>query len=309
MEDIVKFHCPNCGAEVDKDNLYCMECGNRIEPRRSPAPVAPAVAVEKTEYIPVHAETVLFQEEVSLIDNWLNPRGMLQLTSKKLTFRGNGGKKKYDMDIPLADVKEVSIAAQNQASDWQRICVTARDKKVLFYVAAKSEWPNKINVALGRICPVDDPGAGRYIDAESQAHQESVIRQSDSYLIDNWWNPRGVLTLNDTSLSFNSVGRKKLISVEISLQDVELVNLVAKNCLAVFRKDKRYLFQLQAKDAKEWVQQINDAVNAVKNVTFSSGAGKRKDYIDEIKRLKELMDEGIISAAEFEEKKKRLLGL
>jgi len=30
--------CPNCGSEIDEDNLYCSKCGARIEP---PAPAEP----------------------------------------------------------------------------------------------------------------------------------------------------------------------------------------------------------------------------------------------------------------------------
>ena len=47
----------------------------------------------------------------------------------------------------------------------------------------------------------------------------------------------------------------------------------------------------------------------MQNGNPKSTAKQKTDYIDEIKRLKELADAGIISEAEFEAKKKSLLGL
>ena len=98
--------------------------------------------------------------------------------------------------------------------------------------------------------------------------------------------------------------------LEILLKDIVIVkeyNFHSPWSIRVCLKDKEYIFKVRERSV--WLDQINNAVKAVQNGNPKSTAKQKTDYIDEIKRLKELADAGIISEAEFEAKKKSLLGL
>ena len=56
MDKQKKPHCPHCGAEVESGDLYCMECGSRIEYVQTSNDVPPEKAADVS--VPeVHSET------------------------------------------------------------------------------------------------------------------------------------------------------------------------------------------------------------------------------------------------------------
>lgn len=61
----------------------------------------------------------------------------------------------------------------------------------------------------------------------------------------------------------------------------------------------------------KWINvgEINEFVNYVKENIGEKSSGSSTSAADEIRKYKELLDEGIITAEEFEQKKKQLLGL
>lgn len=61
----------------------------------------------------------------------------------------------------------------------------------------------------------------------------------------------------------------------------------------------------------KWINvgEINEFVNYVKENIGKKSSGSSTSAADEIRKYKELLDEGIITAEEFEQKKKQLLGL
>jgi len=64
--------------------------------------------------------------------------------------------------------------------------------------------------------------------------------------------------------------------------------------------------KLDNKDAKLWVKKNKKLIDEHKNKSKNSPSA---DYIEELKKLAELRDLGIITEEEFEAKKKELLGL
>lgn len=56
MDKPKKLHCPNCGAEVESGDLYCMECGSHIKYVQTGNDVPPEKAADVS--VPeVHSET------------------------------------------------------------------------------------------------------------------------------------------------------------------------------------------------------------------------------------------------------------
>lgn len=143
--------------------------------------------------------------------------------------------------------------------------------------------------------------------------EERVILREDAALIDNVWNPSGALRLTNTNLSFRDLKGKTKYDTNILLTDVENVKIIrqfklfGEQHIAVFLKDKKVVFSVEARTG--WFDKINEAVSAAKKGGIPVGRNSKVDYIDELHRLKELMDDGIITREEFEAKKKSLLGL
>ena len=64
--------------------------------------------------------------------------------------------------------------------------------------------------------------------------------------------------------------------------------------------------ELKNNDAQRWVKKNKKLIDEHKNKSKKSPSA---DYIEELKKLAELRDLGIITEEEFEAKKKELLGL
>ena len=60
-------------------------------------------------------------------------------------------------------------------------------------------------------------------------------------------------------------------------------------------------------DSKDASDEVNNTASVISK--FISKIGRKNDPYEEIKKLKDLLDNGIITQEEFEEKKKRLLNL
>lgn len=154
------------------------------------------------------------------------------------------------------------------------------------------------------------PVPAEAVQPPAAPQEETVIAHGDAWLVDYRWNPRGTLRLTDQILSFRANGGKNQYDLDIRLSDVEDVRtgasgLVAYNVL-IYLKEKKYVFSVSRNAG--WPEKISRAAAAQRNRTPSAGKPKT-DYIDEIRRLKELMDAGIITEEEFTAKKKSLLGL
>ena len=200
-----KLFCPKCGAEFSEGDLFCVECGNKIEPRKPQESVIKGSNVETEE---------------------------------------------TQIQYPFAE--------------------------------------------------------------QTGKNEGAVIGRGEVYYFNSVWGlgKRGILSLTDTKLTFATFASKKERTLEILLKDIVIVkeyNFHSPWSIRVCLKDKEYIFKVRERSV--WLDQINNAVKAVQNGNPKSTAKQKTDYIDEIKRLKELADAGIFSEAEFEAKKKSLLGL
>ena len=143
--------------------------------------------------------------------------------------------------------------------------------------------------------------------------EETVLRSGGAWYMRSTFSvPRGTLKLTNNRITFIAEHMKREMDVEIPLADVELTKIVSKGLayqiFGVYLKDKQYNFQV-SRYGTEWVEQINNAVKAAKSGKISAAPKQKTGYIQELKQLKELVDMGIITEAEFNAKKKNLLGL
>lgn len=124
----------------------------------------------------------------------------------------------------------------------------------------------------------------------------------------------GMLLLTNKSLSFSShkffQEKKDLV---IKLKDIAnanvAFNMLISQTIAIDTKDKTYKFVVN--HGNEWVENILEAKNNVKDDTAlkDDTTLKSDDYIEELQRLKKLLDEGIITKEEFDIKKRMLLNI
>lgn len=172
------------------------------------------------------------------------------------------------------------------------------------------ECGNKVSPARLEVTAEPIPVPAEVVQIPAAPQGETVLAHGDAWLVDYRWNPRGSLRLTDQMLTFRANNGKNQYDLDIRLSDVEDVRtgangLVAYNVL-IYLKEQKYVFSVGRNAG--WPEKIKQAAVAQRNRT--SSAGKQKtDYIDEIRRLKELMDAGIITEEEFTAKKKSLLGL
>lgn len=128
----------------------------------------------------------------------------------------------------------------------------------------------------------------------------------------------GKLLLTNMSLSFSAhafnAGRQE---TKIFLRDVTDVhvksNMLISQKICVTARDEKHEFVVY--HGNEWVQRIKEAAAhcpketiPVQPVVQPASAGTT-DYIVELERLKRLVDIGVITAEEFEAKKKSILGM
>lgn len=143
------YFCPRCGSKLGEGDLFCIECGHKLEPRKEEE----TVICPEEEQTPVQfvqeeeEETVLLREDAFFIDYKWNPGGALRLTNVNLTFRAHNGKSKFNVDIPVRDIENLKILRQNKLGQTQQIVVYLKDKHVIFQVDLRSDWFNKINEA------------------------------------------------------------------------------------------------------------------------------------------------------------------
>lgn len=172
------------------------------------------------------------------------------------------------------------------------------------------ECGNKVSPARPEVTAEPIPVPAEVVQPLAAPQGETVLAHGDAWFVDYRWNPRGSLRLTDQMLTFRANNGKNQYDLDIRLSDVEDVRtgangLVAYNVL-IYLKEQKYVFSVGRNAG--WPEKIKQAAVAQRNRT--SSAGKQKtDYIDEIRRLKELMDAGIITEEEFTAKKKSLLGL
>lgn len=141
-----KLFCPKCGSQLTEGDLFCVECGNKIEIRKSQESVAPAADIETKQeraQFNVHVQSEPEKDEETVIQrgdayyfksqNGFGKKGTLLLTDMRLAFTAMTAKTDLDMVISLTDVEKVKLV-DNQNFVWHMIGVYLKDKQYLFNV-------------------------------------------------------------------------------------------------------------------------------------------------------------------------------
>ena len=122
----------------------------------------------------------------------------------------------------------------------------------------------------------------------------------------------GKLLLTNTRLWFGAhalnFGRAEVKIDLKKITNVEVVaNMIVSQQILVTENDKSHRFVVY--HGNEWVQKIKEAIKAYEEADTSTVAPKAMNYIEELKQLKCLMDDRIITEEEFIIKKRMLLDL
>ncbi len=136
---------------------------------------------------------------------------------------------------------------------------------------------------------------------------------SANYYTSTYNNVGGKLLLTNHSLSFTShtILQNKTTTV-IPLRDIVNVkvtkNLLISQHISILTQSNEYIFVVY--HGQEWVSKINLAKQneQVENYNAGNSTSNNNQY-DELKKLKELLDSGIITEEEFVLKKRNILNI
>ena len=127
----------------------------------------------------------------------------------------------------------------------------------------------------------------------------------------------GRLLLTNKSLSFSAhmlnIGKKEAVIKLEDITEVKLAaNLVVSQHIVVKTRDESYRFVVF--HGQEWGDKINEArsktgwanAGSIQAEPRPSASG---DYADELRKLRQLLDEGLITEDEYAVKKRQILGI
>lgn len=173
---------------------------------------------------------------------------------------------------------------------------------------------SKINIDLKKNTENKYPGV--YVFGRLLGEGEKPITLGAANYFTGFASAGGKLLLTNRSLSFSAhginVGRKE---VSISLNDVTNVelgaNMLISQHILVSTETETHKFVVY--HGKEWVEKILDAKKHVNDYVeeevVSQVVQVTTDYTVELRKLKGLLDDGIITQEEFDIKKRNLLGI
>ena len=115
-----KRFCPNCGAAVTKGDLFCVECGSKIEFKQMPESVKTVSTAETAQKFPQVQGQMQGEPQnrtgkvIRRIDGYFTStgtffarQGTMVLTDTKLIFNTYGLKKEIAIEIFLKDIVKV----------------------------------------------------------------------------------------------------------------------------------------------------------------------------------------------------------
>lgn len=125
-------------------------------------------------------------------------------------------------------------------------------------------------------------------------------------------NVGGKLLLTNKTLSFSSHKfMQGKTDVVINLEDITdakvVANMLVSQTISVNANGANHRFVVY--HGSDWVKNILEAKSNVKNIPKNVSDKRNNDYIEELQKLKKLLDDGIITEEEFNLKKRMLLNL
>lgn len=179
---------------------------------------------------------------------------------------------------------------------------------------------NQYNIPEQIIERVEEEGAncpGVFVFGTLLGKGETPLRLgAANYYKNAFINVGGKLLLTKKSLQFSThTFMQDKDTVIIPLKDIVMAeydksNLGISDQISVHTNDKRHKFVVYGGNV--WVKMINDAKQELtypKNRVVKVVEDGAVDYTEELKRLKSLMDAGIITEEEFSLKKRQLLNI
>ncbi len=149
-------------------------------------------------------------------------------------------------------------------------------------------------------------------------NSEKIILRSPATSIEHMWDTinGGELILTNRRLGYLKhylplINSNFLYDIEIELKNIKDVRLgtwriVRQSLDVITTSDDVHKFLLSNKE--KWIEEIQKAKSEFDNGSFSGNSEQiRYSVADEIRKFKELLDEGIITQEEFDKKKKELL--
>ena len=173
---------------------------------------------------------------------------------------------------------------------------------------------SKITIELKKNAENNYPGV--YVFGRLLGQGEKPITLGVANYFTGMASAGGKLLLTNKSLSFSAhginVGRKE---VSISLNDVTNVelgaNMLISQHILVSTATEKHKFVVY--HGKEWVEKILEAKQHVNDYVEEQEVSQvvqvTADYTVELRKLKELLNDGIITQEEFDIKKRTLLGI
>jgi ribosomal protein S27E len=179
---------------------------------------------------------------------------------------------------------------------------------------------NQYNIPEQIIERVEDEGAncpGVFVFGTLLGKGETPLRLgAANYYKNAFINVGGKLLLTKKSLQFSThTFMQDKSTVVIPLEDILMAeydksNLGISDQISVHTNDKRHKFVVYGGNI--WVNMINNAKQELtnpKHKAIKDGGVVSADYTEELKRLKSLLDAGIITEEEFSIKKRQLLNI
>ena len=154
---------------------------------------------------------------------------------------------------------------------------------------------------------------GIYVYGRLLGKKERPITLGDANYFTGVVSAGGKLLLTNKSLSFSAhafnVGNQETRIELNQIEDVKLgANMLISQNIIVTTNEKKHKFVVY--HGKEWVEKIKEAISNYsenQDIPTEQTKSTSDDYINELQRLKKLLDEGIITEEEFNIKKRMLL--
>lgn len=161
----------------------------------------------------------------------------------------------------------------------------------------------------------DDKYPGIYVFGRLLGRGEKPIAIGSANYFTGLTSAGGKLLLTNRSLSFSAhainVGRQQAVINLDSITEVKVgANLLISQHLLVFESAQKHKFVVY--HGKDWVEKIKEAMKHCGEgaVDYSfDHLSDSPDYSVELRKLKQLLDDGIITQEEYDIKKRAILGI
>ncbi|MST55775.1 hypothetical protein FYJ74_06985 [Pyramidobacter sp. SM-530-WT-4B] len=181
-----------------------------------------------------------------------------------------------------------------------------------YVILSKENYVDLSEIPFDLESKIENKYPGIYVFGRLLGKGEKPILLGSANYLTGIVSAGGKLLLTNKSLSFSAhglnIGRKE---AKIDLRDITDVrmsaNFLISQHIIVSTSNSSYKFVVH--HGKEWVEKIKDAITHAEKFDERAGnsCAMASDYTVELRNLKKLLDEGIITQEEFDIKKRTIL--